>query len=56
MITFAWFVAMILGAAGAFVVFVLNGSTPIQLGPIPFFGCAALFVVSLIVVIARLAT
>lgn len=38
-------ILLIAGVAGAFVTFVLNSQTPLQLGPVPFFaGCGAALV------------
>lgn len=44
---------LFLGAAGAGVTFILNGSTPIQLGPVPFFaGCIVALIGLIITLIA----
>lgn len=43
----------ILGLAGAVVTFVLNANTPIQLGPIPFFGSVAIFIISILWLVGR---
>lgn len=45
---------LVLGAAGAFVIGVFNSSTPLQLGPIPFFGCAMLALIGLILAVSAL--
>lgn len=47
-------VAMLLiGSAAAFVTFVLNSSTPMQLGPVPFFtGCAIALVGIIVTIVA----
>lgn len=39
-------------AAGSFV-FVLNSQTPVQLGPIPFFGSCAMVIVGLVMLLWR---
>jgi hypothetical protein len=40
---------MIVGAGAAAIVFTLNSQTPIQLGPVPFFGSCALIFVGILV-------
>jgi hypothetical protein len=47
-------ILLALGIAGAVIAFVLNSSTPMQLGPIPFFGGCFVALVGLIVVITAL--
>jgi hypothetical protein len=43
---------LLIGAATAFVTFVFNSSTPLQLGPIPFFaGCAAALIGLIVTVV-----
>lgn len=53
MMSFLLFLGMILFGVVSAVSFVLNGSTPVQLGPIPVLGGAALSLVCLIALIAR---
>ena len=53
--TFILLVGFIIGMVVAVITFVLNSSSPLQLGPIPFFGGAALAAVCLIGLIARFA-
>lgn len=45
---------LIVGALAAAVVFICNGSTPFQLGPIPFFGSAAVALVGLVLFLSAL--
>ena len=53
--TFILLAGFIIGSLIAGVTFVFNSSTPLQLGPIPFFGGAILAVVCLVMLLARLA-
>jgi hypothetical protein len=53
MVTLLLVLGALLGPGVAAVTFVLNSSTSIQLGPVPFFGGAILFIVCLIAAIAR---
>lgn len=45
---------LIVGIVAAIVVFICNGSTPIQLGPIPFFGSLAVALVGLVLFLSAL--
>lgn len=49
------FAAFVLGIIVAVVAFVFNSYTPLQLGPVPFFGGVGLALVCLIMILARLA-
>ena len=53
--TLVWLAVFITSACCAAVVFLLNDSTPLQLGPAPFFVSASIAVIALIAVIARTA-
>ena len=50
------FIGMVLGALGAAVTFFFNSSTPLQLGPVPFFAGIAFGGVCLVALIARIST
>ena len=45
---------LILGMIGAGIIFVFNGSTPLQIGPIPFFACVFIAVIGLIITIVAM--
>ena len=51
--TFILLIGLIIGMVVAVITFVLNSSTPLQLGPVPFFGGAGLAAVCIIGLIAR---
>lgn len=44
----------IVGCVAAGVVFIFNGSTPLQLGPVPFFGSAAVALVGVVLFLSAL--
>ena len=51
--TFLLIVGALLGLGVAVIAFILNSSTPMQTGPIPTLGGFAVFVVCVVVAIAR---
>ena len=51
--TFILLVGFVIGLSVAGVTFVFNSSTPIQLGPVPFFGGAGLAAFCLIALIGK---
>ena len=53
MVSFLLALGAFIGLAGAVVTFIFNSQTPMQLGPVPFFGGAGLFVICTVALIAR---
>lgn len=53
MVSFLLALGALVGVVIAVLTFVFNSQTPLQLGPVPFFGGAGLFLICTIALIAR---